>query len=886
MAFRLSDDDLRAAKAAAAIREANQAQQDYNSRMASASQAIANAGGKKTGLLSSVLSGIGNSIQNTGKGLFDFFGSGVASIGDLGEGIATGKLGTREKDFKKWLYNTDSEKDARLKSGGTALDAASTISDLIPGLGTAGKVALNVGQGIASGAAQNYIDNGENANLEDSLRGALVGGLASGAGQAVGGALGKTASKAGQKASQGALSKALTSQVGRGATTGLVSGAVGAGANTALAGGDLGQTLGSALQGAGQGAVGGGVMAGAMGVAGKVGQKLNNKVLGIDNQPTTTTAIIGDTETMPEATKARRTAVGWDDQPISAEKRNALQKLGKNLEKAGNDTKNADVMGKLNNNTALKVNKNDTLNVLKKQYGYSVDDYDKAANLSEATNKWIKNELVKSGASGVDSTIIKNAQLSPDLVSITDKQAKAYDNKVRSLLSSAEVEGGKPFEYSASGLYDAAEKAGKLANTYYEKSHNKMDGSISNPEVADLAEALNNFKKVARNAADNMVGGEIDDITRGNLVAMLKDAGAPKQSIEQLSKAKSFKELKAMTAPLEEARNIHSQMEITPTKRGATTDNSMSVPNKVLKKAGAAQLLDTVAAPVGSLVGTIEKGLGKAIGGVGDALAGQIPNGKITGAIGSAVSAVNNPALANKAFGGADLGLPTVGDIVTRQTARQAGLSASRNADAERELENAKQEALNAQTDYDNAMAQAQQNYALADKLAQAQSQGQQQLDRISNAMQLALNAGDITSYAKLADLYQEAYKMYGAQEATTTNEVAKLSDNQTKALNALGQLDTLEQMTPDAGTALANSPLGFLVDATGGNDYANQAQSLALTLGYLQSGANVSAKEAENIGKSYIPTAFDSEAVRRNKLQRARELLNTYLYGTQYYQG
>ena len=70
-----------------------------------------------------------------------------------------------------------------------------------------------------------------------------------------------------------------------------------------------------------------------------------------------------------------------------------------------------------------------------------------------------------------------------------------------------------------------------------------------------------------------------------------------------------------------------------------------------------------------------------------------------------------------------------------------------------------------------------------------------------------------------------------------------------------------------------------------GGDPYSNQAQSLALTLGYLQSGANVSKTEAENIGKSYIPTAFDSEQVRQEKLSRARALLNNYLYGTQYYQ-
>jgi hypothetical protein len=67
----------------------------------------------------------------------------------------------------------------------------------------------------------------------------------------------------------------------------------------------------------------------------------------------------------------------------------------------------------------------------------------------------------------------------------------------------------------------------------------------------------------------------------------------------------------------------------------------------------------------------------------------------------------------------------------------------------------------------------------------------------------------------------------------------------------------------------------------TGGNEYANQAQSLALTLGYLQSGANITPREAENIGKSYVPTAYDSEEVRQQKLARARQLLNNYLGDT-----
>ena len=87
--------------------------------------------------------------------------------------------------------------------------------------------------------------------------------------------------------------------------------------------------------------------------------------------------------------------------------------------------------------------------------------------------------------------------------------------------------------------------------------------------------------------------------------------------------------------------------------------------------------------------------------------------------------------------------------------------------------------------------------------------------------------------------------------------------------------------MTPDAGTALASSPLGFLVDLGGGNQYANQAKALATTLGYLLSGANIRETEAERIGQAYVPNAFDSEPVRQQKLERARQLIQSYMGNT-----
>lgn len=217
-------------------------------------------------------------------------------------------------------------------------------------------------------------------------------------------------------------------------------------------------------------------------------------------------------------------------------------------------------------------------------------------------------------------------------------------------------------------------------------------------------------------------------------------------------------------------------------------------------------------------------------------------------------------------------GINALGNIENRMIARSiANNTANRPA-----LEAAKNELEQAQANA--AAADAAYAQAAINPTATTQNTGIQQLQRISAAMDAALAAGDIMSYGKLADLYQQAYKIYG--QGTTTTAKA-LSANQAKALTAQQQLEQLAQMSPDAGTALANSPLGFLVNLTGGNEYANQAKSLATTLGYLLSGANIKESEAERIGQAYVPTAFDSESVKQQKIARARQLIQSYLATT-----
>ena len=238
--------------------------------------------------------------------------------------------------------------------------------------------------------------------------------------------------------------------------------------------------------------------------------------------------------------------------------------------------------------------------------------------------------------------------------------------------------------------------------------------------------------------------------------------------------------------------------------------------------------------------------------------------------IGNIGKTLNNDNFSSASYAGV---LPTFGEAATAQIARQAGLGAARSQDTNSRLNAAQNELLDAQTQYQNA-ANTLASLPTANTTA---NKGVQQLQTISNAMEAALAAGDITAYGQLADLYKKAYAIYGQETATPK----ALSATQSKALAAAQQLDQLAQMTPDAGTALANSPLGFLVNLGGGNQYANQAKALATTLGYLLSGANIRETEAERIGQAYVPNAFDSEPVRQQKLARAKQLIQSYMAST-----
>ena len=128
--------------------------------------------------LPSVLGGLAQGFVDFGKSAVDLFGTGGAAFADLIQGTGT----KNQDDFRKWLYQTDSVKDAAAKGLGTALNGAQTISDyVIPG-GISKSLLFNAGQGALGGLADEFKTYGENYDLGRAGQRALVSAGAAGAG--------------------------------------------------------------------------------------------------------------------------------------------------------------------------------------------------------------------------------------------------------------------------------------------------------------------------------------------------------------------------------------------------------------------------------------------------------------------------------------------------------------------------------------------------------------------------------------------------------------------------------------------------------------------------------------------------------------------------------
>ena len=864
-------------KAQEAQRQAEEEQRQAYERALQAQNAAAQAQNKQTNPLEAVLSGVINSAKNVGTSLMDLFGTGGAAFGDMIESIKTGKATSKNQDdYRKWLYGTDSVKDAAAKGLGTGIDAAATLTDFIPGLGTGAKVALNVGQGIASGAANPLIEYGTGASLEDILKGAAVGGAGAGVGQYVGG---KLASKV---PGTSRLSKIATSNLGRGALTGAASGAVAGGLSAGLNGGNVFE---GALQGAGRGGLGGATMAGAMGVTGKALQKLNNRIMTPGATPDATQNVVN-----------KATAQAMPAMEDTANNQSNL--FGRALKNAGNDLQAAQT-----NITRAERRKfgikdaGETVNQLRKRTGLSnIDDQADFAKNITGSDGSVMDDVLRYNISKDENGQPLTLRQDQYVKAINDAVGKEWKKSVM----------GETYEQFRANLIDdiqnqdpitAANWLKKAAATQRAVAEGKGPTSDKAAQKARIyTEVANNiddltYSTVPQNNVNRMFDDTIDEFNTRAKEA--KAAGNKKYAAayEKLAKELSDTE-RTIAAYRTFKKDFVKSSQLAEISRGAQSGSLEAgykrgnVLGRVVNTLAEEPINRTLAYAGGKL-----SDIGDIVNGTSTTKLGQVAGkarNAARNAAGNAWNALNNETLSNKAFGGADLNLPTFGDIATRQTARQAALDQLRTQNTNREIQNAQMDMQNALQDYSNASNQVLQAQANTEN-ARAQvgtGSGTGTMDTIAQAMDRALAVGDITSYSKLADLYKQAYNIYQLQNPTatstnSTNNAKALNATQSKALSGLQQLQTLYNMQPGVRTALYNSPLSGLIDLTGGDEYTAQADSLATTLGYLLSGANIKDSEIAAVKRDYIPSTFDSPAVRQQKLSRAEQLLRNYLADT-----
>jgi len=902
MAFKFSQSDLNAINAAKAIRDYNDAEASLAARSLANQQAQSK---QKQGGLLGVLQGIGESTGNVGRSFMDIFGMPIANIKDVIAGKNVDAESSESQKYKKFLWGGENAKDRYLRAGGGGLDAAATVSDFIPGLGKAAKVALNVGQGVVSGFGNQFATNGENTTLEQALQGGLIGGVSAGVGQLVGG---KLANRAAANPAKTLIGKAAQSGIGRSTLTGAASGAVGGGLATALQGGDFGQTLQGALEGAEQGALGGATTGAVYGLAGTALDKVNNKILnGKKSGNQVPTNVLADTqeETIPEGTRRRQTPMDWAENDISgqAKKQNYLQKLGGDLQDVAQATRDSAVYGRLKGNTAQEMINKDAINNLRKNYGYTPDDYEQASNLSTAINKWYDNEIQSSGAEKVNTKLSSNLAL-PDNNTLPEKYEKAYKATIQNAMNMANAGDSNVVDkYTAGGLERAAKYLGEQEQKLRRTNMNGVDGRPDG-DRAELANYYKEARQMLRNEVDSMI--ELDDITRNNLSKLLDNAGAPEQAKKAILAAKNFSEVKANTSPLEDARTMVRQMKSSGLKRSAAGDNSSSLVTQTANAAGVNDLMRVGLKPVRSAVAGVENAAGKFISAVGNGTSDNGP--KAVKAATNLVKAANNGLNVGdadygfsdtvgktkltrgirKAFSGNDS--LTVGDLATRAISREAGQTAANDVKVAREQAEA-QKALNeAQAGYNTALANYQNTMAQA-QAAQAQnSEGAQKLQQISDAMEAALAAGDITSYNKLADLYSTAYKIYGKElEAAqaAANPLSNLSSTQLENVNKLdtasNAIDELEALFNKAGggQGLIGGNAANLMASLGLNSDVSTYNSLSRGL-INQIGAAIGKTDSLNTegevnrALELIPKFTDDAQTAANKLEQLRQMLAT----------
>lgn len=817
------------------------------------------------------------------------------------------------KDYLKNSYIGQKTNQDQGKFAGSAINTLSTMFDVLaPGAGVLANSVQGGIEGVADELEQNGLKNfdwnraGQNA-LIGATTGAVTGGLNRGISNQLaknggnlfkgGNAITRGLNNLGSSTTAGRIGSTLATGAARGAVSGAVGGATGAGLSAAMNGQDV---LGSAIEGAqrglGQGALAGGVMAG----AGLAKNSLQNAMNG--GQPTETE--LTNRPMQQEDVEPKNGIVNRQNiQPVEEDtglypafepgndriqQRNKLQSIGDQLMNDAKSQKNSALYDTLDARTAQRSTKTGAVEELSR-LGVKPDNYLESAKTSDYINNLMTNLAENSEVKVMAPGLLD--ELSPNKMNVylpTEKAEKTYNEYIKRITA----DGSTPDQYSAGNLLKITREFGKAAN---DLRYSRAEGA------AEVAQALTNAKKILRNVAADALEREgiTGNVANDQIAKGLAKLGASKEIQDYYTqdvdgKAPTISDYIRRSSLFEQARDMGTQMDAEQYTRSASKVATNPL-TKMWNASGLDKPVNTIlkntVAPVAS---GITKVASKALKGAGDIEAGiknvltgsdtPIPTNRTPVDTGNVIDTAYNPATRVYEAIGRTEGLTNAEQARTANYITNAVQESNGGGQPGNTLESLAMPVSTTEgTSVYNAMygtPSAGSRITSPSGNSYFQATGDYWTDVLARALTSAIEADDVDAFASLFAMYQDAASKLDKQSAKASTGNQKITATQQRANAAMNSLNRLSQMTPDLGYNLSGIPVIGGIATLGGNDYEGEAKSLAQQIGYMVSGANIKEEEAYNIGKAYVPQPFDSEQTRKNKLNRAYDIIRQYQNG------
>lgn len=800
---------------------------------------------------------------------------------------------------------------------GQALSTIGTVLDLAPGFGVAGNIASGIVEGV--GDAYKNAAGGGQVSLQDALARAGAGGL--------------SAAVSGGIANKLGAGKTILGQAGKSAISGGLGGATAGGVMAAANGGNI---LEGVIEGGKSGAAGGALMGGGSAAIGKVGQVVGNKIRGI-KEPIATiekTPTVDDAqvkkgnlagralkktgETMETAqtnlTRAERNKLGiknTGEVVNKVRKRTGMSSVQDQAEFARNitgagDKSVMDTIQKYNmaqdngkpitlTTDKYEVAVNDAVKARwrKSTMGESYDDFrDNLIKEIKSTDPITASNMLKDDARMLRAngamTDPKNAVKAEILTDI----AKQMDDLSYSVIPEKNV--NRMFDDTIDEFRTRAQEAKAQGNNKHAKAYTKLADELEN--TPRTIKAFRSFKKdfvdasnIAnitsgarsgsleaglgkginiRNKLTNTLLAEPTDRILAYAGGKISDLGDVVNGVGGIPRVDTLSNVDSgITGYLTGKNTIDS-----PLKGRATTAALNGIADNVTA-------LDVINPNIRGKVADLSTALQRNIGG-GENINSLINIGNRIAARGIAQNQVNNAERAKfeqEANDAINNAVNEYGSGVLNFTSLPENLNDTQQAILSTAAGNIPQTA---------------QTYAQEPEYTSGQSTAISTLDRIGKAAELALNAGDLTSFATLLNLYKQASELYGG--GNTSNKLNATQQNNLAKLEAAGTaIDELESLYNQAGggqgriggnIAEFGAKLGLNNDASAYNSAARGLiNQIAAAVGKTDS---LNTEGEVQRAMDLIPKITDTPEEASVKLESLRKMLNankqTYadLYG------